>query len=667
MSYALQEESQSRSSGEDDHVHHVRSKSNKSTKSQSIDDESQRTTELQAWEPFDRHPTDRSSSSFTNTGNTLHLEDDEKVEMPRSSKPVAPGVIFQGKADIGLMSSECLMLRELLQSQHEDMMIRFDQQQEMLNKIYRTRGSSTTAVPRERRPSIVSSTASMQPSQSRRRSVQQSPRKMPDGVGSNGLLVRVDSPQAIVQSKTKLFSSLTRVDEELRQKAAVVDAEQAKAHRKYTEESEDGSLHFFEAFVANPWFDLFFAIAILTNAIFIGFEVQASIPKFDENAPGEPGVSTINDELAVMLSIFGKAYAGLFFVELCIRVLAQRRSFVSMKNPEWRWNLMDTIIVLASLVEIIFEVSSFASGGEEMSLTGMSGLRTLRIIRITRLVKIARLARILRFVMALRTLTQSILHTLKSLIWAVVLLLLIVYTFAILFTQVVNDHMQDPNSTMTPEEWELGRRYFDSLPKAMLCLYMSIANGVSWEVVIIPLNAVSVVWDFMFLFYIAFATLAVLNVITGVFCQSAIDSAQSDHEMVIQSIMNNKDAHIEKIRMLFSEIDEDASGVITYQMFEKGIRSQDVKTYFESIDLDVWDAWTFFKLLDMDSGGAVEIEEFLMGCLRLRGNAKAMDIAKLCHDQTWLIREQARFWEFVEDELNHLHSVHMQLARAPRY
>jgi hypothetical protein len=49
-------------------------------------------------------------------------------------------------------------------------------------------------------------------------------------------------PQATsFQSKTKLFSSLTRVDEELRQKAAVVDAEQAKAHRKFTEEeSEDG-------------------------------------------------------------------------------------------------------------------------------------------------------------------------------------------------------------------------------------------------------------------------------------------------------------------------------------------------------------------------------------------------------------------------------------------
>ena len=32
-----------------------------------------------------------------------------------------------------------------------------------------------------------------------------------------------------------------------------------------------------------------------------------------------------------------------------------------------------------------------------------------------------------------------------------------------------------------------------------------------------------------------------------------------------------------------------------------------------------------FNNKDMDAGGAVEIEEFLLGCLRLRGNAKAMD------------------------------------------
>ncbi len=30
----------------------------------------------------------------------------------------------------------------------------------------------------------------------------------------------------------------------------------------------------------------------------------------------------------------------------------------------------------------------------------------------------------------------------------------------------------------------------------------------------------------------------------------------------------------------------------------------------------MWDAWSFFKLLDLDAGGSVEIEEFFKGCLR---------------------------------------------------
>lgn len=43
------------------------------------------------------------------------------------------------------------------------------------------------------------------------------------------------------------------------------------------------------------------------------------------------------------------------------------------KNPEFRWNMMDVIIVLASLVEIGLEISSLISDGQELQLTGMSG------------------------------------------------------------------------------------------------------------------------------------------------------------------------------------------------------------------------------------------------------------------------------------------------------
>ena len=96
-------------------------------------------------------------------------------------------------------------------------------------------------------------------------------------------------------------------------------------------------------------------------------------------------------------------------------------------------------------------------------------------------------------------------------------------------------------------------------------------------------------------------------------------------------------------------------------MFEEKVTDEAVKAYFESMDLDVWDAWSFFKLLDLDSGGAVEIEEFLMGCLRLRGSARAIDIAKLIHDQAWLLKNQSHFWTFVEVQLQELRQQLKQL------
>ena len=90
--------------------------------------------------------------------------------------------------------------------------------------------------------------------------------------------------------------------------------------------------------------------------------------------------------------------------------------------------------------------------------------------------------------------------------------------------------------------------------------------------------------------------------VTGVFCQSAIDSAQNDHATVVQSILANKEMHIQKIRKLFSRFDQQETGVITFAMLEEKLDSSEVREYFETLGLDVWDAWTFFKLLDLDAG-----------------------------------------------------------------
>lgn len=256
--------------------------------------------------------------------------------------------------------------------------------------------------------------------------------------------------------------------------------------------------------------------------------------------------------------------------------------------------------------------------------------------------------------MALRTLISSIIYTLKSLVWAMILLCLIVYVFAVLFTQAAGDFLLLDGATLlepAPEMSTSKTHFFGSLQTSMLALFMSIAGGVSWMEVVGELQLLSTGWVFVFIFYIAFTYFAVLNVVTGVFCQSAIDSAQNDQTLVLQSIQAEKQANIEKITNLFKAIDIEETGVITYKMLEDQVNSPEVQTYFEAIGLDVWDAWSFFKLLDSDGGGAVELNEFLMGCLRLRGQARSMDLIRVMRDQAWLLSQQSRFWTYMEAEL----------------
>merc|ERR1712050_425725 len=109
------------------------------------------------------------------------------------------------------------------------------------------------------------------------------------------------------------------------------------------------------------------------------------------------------------------------------------------------------------------------------------------------------------------------------------------------------------------------------------------------------------------------ASFAIINVVTGVFCHSAIESAQRDLELVIQQHIANKKLHVRRIRQLFKTIDSNDSGQITINEFESHLSDEEVEAYFASLELDIADAWTLFKLLDDDSSHAIDIEEFVMG------------------------------------------------------
>merc|ERR1712216_1025650 len=75
--------------------------------------------------------------------------------------------------------------------------------------------------------------------------------------------------------------------------------------------------------------------------------------------------------------------------------------------------------------------------------SGVTSIRVLRISRVTRLIRILRIARVVHFFVALRKLVFSMVHTMQSLAWSIILLSMIIYVYAILFSTAVAQHRLD--------------------------------------------------------------------------------------------------------------------------------------------------------------------------------------------------------------------------------
>jgi len=155
----------------------------------------------------------------------------------------------------------------------------------------------------------------------------------------------------------------------------------------------------------------------------------------------------------------------------------------------------------------------------------------------------------------------------------------------------------------------------------------------------------------LFFFYITFTFFAVLNVVTGVFCQSAIEGAQHDQDMVVQQQLSNRNMYVRKLKKLFKDIDADESQYITYTEFEHHLKDEKVQAYFASLELDTSDAWELFKLLDQNETHVIDVEEFVLGCLRLKGNAKAIDIAKVTYENRMTRKKLTTIMESIESLL----------------
>lgn len=358
-------------------------------------------------------------------------------------------------------------------------------------------------------------------------------------------------------------------------------------------------------------FEAVFAFAILANSVVLAVEVQHRSGHIGDPQPWP---------FAVAAYVFNT----MFFVELVCRILADglRKYYLRANNRFWA--ILDTCVVLLSIVESVENVIALMSpDASDNQLANTSSLRIMRMMRIARVLRSFRAFRLIRIMTNLQTLVVSILATLKSLLWATLLIVFVMYVFGVTFTDCAVD-----GATLITDPADL-TYYWGSLDGSMVTLFQAVANGISWREAYECLNEVSILCGWLFLTFISFTYFVLFNVITGVFCNAAIDSAQKNPEIIAQSILADGRANMDSLTRIFRTVDANTTGSITIVEFEALLDDELARAQFTAMGLDIRDAWTIFKLMDADKKGFISESEFVSGIEALKGGARNVDLAAL--------------------------------------
>ncbi|CAE6966172.1 Cacna1h [Symbiodinium sp. CCMP2456] len=398
-------------------------------------------------------------------------------------------------------------------------------------------------------------------------------------------------------------------------------------------------------FVDSAFFTNLVTAVIVINLIILGVEVDQS--KF-----------LGQDEIPVIFPIINIAVVVFFIAELGVKLIAF--GFASFFcGPERWWNLFDFFIILVSVLETVLEYVALSSSSAQVN---PSHLRFVRTVRLARALRGIRVMRLLRYVSSLRALILSIMSSMYSLFWTLVLLLLLFYSFGVLFTQLVLDDCRlkeilktnDRNALPVCED-EYAKKYWSSVSASMLTLFMSITGGVDWEFAMEPLmGRPDPLAAMCLIIYITITCFAIVNVVTACFCSTAMESAAADKDLATMKQIQKHSSQVNDLQNLFHDIvGNHEDNEVSIRDFKAALSSPKFAGFLESMSISTEDVGVLFTFMDTDRSGLVDLDEFVNGCLNLHGPAKSLQLARMSFENK-LTRREIKSLKMVVGEVRRL-------------
>jgi len=411
--------------------------------------------------------------------------------------------------------------------------------------------------------------------------------------------------------------------------------------------------HWLRRLVTSSLFDLLCAVVISCNALVIGFSTQDmitwGIANLGKGEQPENGIYTL----------IGYCFIAFYTFELVIKLVIFRLGF--FMNKDWSWNVFDLLLVLIG----IYDVTDFDSGDTDVTW--------IRLLRLIKMLKMLRVIRVMKFFRVLRMMVSSIAGSMMTLMWSILMLGLMMYVFGLCFLQIIVAYLSDPLVLDSPNKeatLDAVKMYWASVPQAIITLYYAVTGGADWEALAVPVREAGALYHCFFMFYIAFAAFAVLNVLTGLYVDTATKIAEMDNSSVEEEL--NVHATTQAFKDFITEKEEAAERanenvtkyischrpVVRWSTLEHNWNRGAVKDFVALADIStVQEGQGIFAKADNNCTGKIDLDQFVDSILISRVSPEKLEMMSLAAETKRCSDQQCKLMDILQERFDELHSL----------
>lgn len=299
------------------------------------------------------------------------------------------------------------------------------------------------------------------------------------------------------------------------------------------------------------------------------------------------------------------AFTIFFAVEIGLRMVGHGMQFFC--SVDRMWNLFDVMLVISRL-----------SGASEWNVT------FLRILRLFGMPRLLHLTRFLRSFYGLRLIVNSMRASLSMMFWAAALLLCVTFVFASILLDFVARCLQV--SVVSVEEGDMLEKYWGTLCRSMYSLFLASTGGEDWNGMAEPLLGASRTAYVLFIAYLVFFLFILTGIVISLFVEVTLREAAHDHAMAIQYELEHKEDYVEGLSLIFRDLDVRHDGCVPHRLFLMSLRDSRMLFFLDRVGLDTYDATNVFRVLSGSCTVPVELETFVVCCIKLRGEVRALEM-----------------------------------------